>query len=240
MVESLHLYLHDEHYQAQMSCLELTIHTNRLDLLHLLHDGGAVIPAQAFQLAVETAGLDMLRYLDSEKNKAGENFVMDYIASESFEVGKMELLLANNLVQLRARDLHVAIHRHSRRITDLLIRFGCPVNDTTVDNAVAAWDFTLAERLMASHACRPTRVAYEWLFTGGLCRCCFAGFYPAESDEFYIGKLNWILSATGADTGFLSFAEMETDAAWSILLPRVSSAVVHWFKNQCKSKRQRC
>lgn len=239
VVHSVDLYLHDEYLHAEMHCLELAIHTNRLDLLHLLNVGGAVFPQHAFALAVDTGGLDMLRYLQSENIVPDDEFVMHYMSHVDFDAEKLELLLQNNLVQLKHRDLQAAIHHRSTRTTNILIRFGCPVNDTTVDNAIAAWDFALAERLMVSHACRPTEVAYLWLFTGGLCTCCVQGFYPAASDEFYVGKLNWIYSATGFETGFNSFSDMEADEDWSIILPRVSSTIVRWFKGHYNKKRRR-
>ncbi|CAM9701205.1 unnamed protein product [Ectocarpus sp. 6 AP-2014] len=239
VVQSLDLYIHDDYFHADMSCMELAIHRSRLDLLHLLNAGGADFPENAFALAVHNGGLDMLRYLKSEDIKPGDDFVMNYMSGVDFDANKLQLLLQNNLVQLGYRDLHVAIHRRSTRTTNRLIQFGCPVNDATVDNAVAAWDFAIADRLMVSHMCRPTNLAYLWLFTGGLCSCCVHGLYPAANDEFYVGKLNWIYSATRFEIGFNSFSEMEADANWSIMLPRVSRNIVRWFKDHFNNKKQR-
>lgn len=239
VVQTLDLYIHDEYFHAQMSCMELAIHTNRLDLLHLLNAGGADFPGNAFALAVNNGGLDMLRYLNSEDIVPEDDFVMNYMSHVAFDADKLDLLLQNNLVQLEHRDLQVAIYRRRGRATNVLIQLGCPVNDTTVDNAVAAWDFAIAESLMVSHMCRPTKLAYLWLFTGGLCACCVHGFYPAANDEFYVGKLNWIYSATGFEIAFNSFSEMEADADWSVLLPRVSHTIVSWFKGHFKKKRRR-
>ena len=240
---SLKHYSGESYYHAEITCLELAIRMNQLGMVHLLYQGGATIPSYAFAIAVETSGLDMLRYLKSEKSKPDENFLTDYISSERFSVDTMALLLKHDLVQLSAQDLQHAIHNNSRRVTDLLHRFGCPVNDETIDHAVAVWNFELAKGLMESHGCHPTARAYEWLFTGGLCTRCVEGFYPTGADDFYLRKLDWIYSAMNGETGFQSISEMEDDPSWAVLLPRVSRAVVQWFNDHCnmsKKKRQRC
>lgn len=240
---SLKHYVEESYYHADITCLELAIRMDRLGVVHLLYEGGAAVPAYAFAIAVETSGLDMLRYLKSDKSQPDEDFLIDYISSESFSVDTIQLLLDNGLVEPRAHDLQQALHTNSGRTVELLLQFGCPVNNETIDHAVATWDFSLATRLMASHACHPTAQAYEWLFTAGLCSCCVQGFYPTVADDFYLGKLDWIFHATNGDLGFGSFSEMGRDAAWAILLPRLSTVIVEWFKdrfNACKQKKQRC
>lgn len=240
---SLRHYVGESYYHANITCLELAIRMNQLGMVHLLYEGGATVPSYAFAIAVETSGLDMLRYLKSEKCKPDHDFLIDYISSESFSVDTVALLLENGLVELSAHDLQQAIHTNSSRTMDLLLQFGCPVDNETIDHAVSTWNFELARGLMASHGCRPTAQAYEWLFTGALCTCCVEGFYPNGADDFYIRKLDWIYSATNGETGFESISEMEDDPSWAFLLPRVSRAVVQWFNDHCnmsKKKKQRC
>ena len=240
---SLKQYVETRYYHADITCLELAIRMNQLGMVHLLYQGGATVPSYAFAIAVETAGLDMLRYLKSEKSKPDENFLIDYMSSQSFNVDTMALLLKNELVEVSAQDLQQAIHANNSRATELLHRFGCPVDDETIDHAVAVWNFGLANRLMESHGCHPTARAYEWLFTGGLCTRCVEGFYPTGADDFYIRRLDWIYAATNGETGFESISDMEDDPSWAVLLPRVSKAVVQWFNDHCnmsKNKRQRC
>lgn len=219
--------------------MELSIRTNRLDILQLLHDAGAVIPAYAFALAVESANLDILRYLDSVKRPPGDGFIADYVACEEFDITTLELLLDRGIVELHTRDLEHAIHTRMKPVIDLILRHGCSVHDETIDHAIAAWDCALAATLMSSHPCRPTSDAYGWLFTGGLCECCVAGFYPVATDDFYLAKLEWIYSATAGDIGFKSMAEMEADPPWSVLFERVSGNIKAWFENHFDSKRQR-
>lgn len=239
VVESLTMYVTDKYYQSDISCVQLAIRTNRLDILKVLHEGGALIPSYAFPLAVETANMDMLRYLETVKGTPDEDFVIDYISCAEFDSQTLELLLKNGLVQLDARDLQHAIHIRNKHTIDLLLQYGCAVEDETIDYAVAAWDFRLADSLMASHGCRPTKTSYQWLFTGGLCECCVAGFYPEGADDLYLRKLDWVYSATGGKLEFGSMSEMQSDACWSILLGRVSTRVVRWFEACMASKKQR-
>lgn len=239
VVDSLTAYVTSDYFQSDMGCVELSIRTNRLDILRVLHVAGAAIPASAFALAVETANLDILRYLESVKRSPGDGFVADYVSCKEFDITTLELLLDRGIIELHARDLQQAIHTRMKPVTDLMLRHGCSVHDETIDHAIAAWDFALAANLMSSHACRPTRNAYEWLFTGALCECCVAGFYPVANDAFYLAKLDWIYSATDGHIGFKSMAEMETNPAWSILFERVSGNIKAWFEKRVDSKKQR-
>lgn len=229
VARSLTTYVTCDYYRSDMGCVELSIRTNRLDVLRTLHEAGAIIPAHAFAVAVESANLDILRYIESVKLSPGDGFIADYIGCEEFDITTLELVLELGVIKLYARDLQQAIHARMDHVTDLMLQYGCAVHDETIDHAVAAWDFTLAERLMSSHTCRPTRNAYEWLFTGGVCECCATGFYPTTTDDFYLSKLEWIYSSTGRHVGFKTMADMENNPSWSILFKRVSPKIKAWF-----------
>lgn len=239
VVRSLTAYATCSYYEWDMGCVELSIRTNRLDTLQMLRDAGATIPPQAFALAVESANLDILRYLDSVKATSEEGFIADYIGCEDFDITTLERLLETGVVKLHARDLQYAIHTRMKPVVDVMLRNGCAVLDETIDHAVAVWDFALAATLMSSHTCRPTRKAYEWLFTGGVCECCATGFYPVTTDAFYLAKLEWIFSATGSHLGFKTMGEMEMDPFWSVLFERVSGNIRAWFEKHVDCNKQR-
>lgn len=226
------MYVIDVFYFADVGNVELAVLKNREDILQLLHEAGAALPMDIFRLAVDTCNLKMLGYILKVKGPPASDFVVNYMLSERFDILKLELLLTNGFVHLRACDLQHAIHSHKKPLTDLLIKFDCPIDDHTVDHAVAAWDFGMASRLVESHGRCPTEKAYEWLFTGGLCESCVTGLYPKETDGFYIDKLNWLYSVTGGKTGFFSFSDMEATPSWSKILQRLSTGVKSWFRHR--------
>jgi len=234
VVSLIHMFVMDVHYFADVACVELAVLTNREDILQLLHKAGAALPMDIFDLAADTCNLNMLRYLLKVKGPPAADFVVNYIVSERFDIRKLELLLVNGFLNLRACDLQQAIHTRKKPLVDLLLQFDCPVDDHTVDHAVAAWDFGLASSLVESHGRRPTKKAYEWLFTGGVCECCVTGLYPKWTDAFYIDKLNWLYFVTGGEVGFSSFSDMEGTPSWSKILERLSTSVKSWFRCRLK------
>jgi len=116
--------------------------------------------ADVVSLMVDTCNLKMLRYILTVKGPPAADFVVNYMLSERFDIRKLELLLMNGFVHLQACDLQQAIHSRKKPLTDLLLKFGCPIDDHTVDHAVAAWDFAMASSLVEFHGVRPTAKAY--------------------------------------------------------------------------------
>jgi len=232
VVSLMRMYVIDVFYFSDVGNVELAVLKNREDILQLLHEAGAALPMDIFRLAVDTCNLKMLRYILTVKGPPAADFVVNYMLSERFDIRKLELLLMNGFVHLQACDLQQAIHSRKKPLTDLLLKFGCPIDDHTVDHAVAAWDFAMASSLVEFHGVRPTAKAYEWLFTGGLCESCVTGLYPKETDGFYVDKLNWLYSVTGGKTGFDSLSDMEATPSWSKILERLSTGVKSWFRSR--------
>lgn len=123
-------------------------------------------------------------------------------------------LLRGRRVKIDTRALDIALTLRRNKMVDLLLKFGAPVCDLTIDRMISEWDFERARSLMASHGCRPTPNAYLWLFSQGVdsdsillwdTECIQLDF-----DDVYLEGLDLIFSTQeyALPAGFQSFREM--------------------------------
>ncbi len=146
-------------------------------------------------------------------------------------MGTAEFVLQHRLVTIDEGCLSTAICSARMDLFELLLRHGAPVSDHHVDLAMGERNFSLVDRLVRVHGCRPTPRAYQVLLTLGASEDSLYenGVKEIQPDAFYLQKLGWIYS-TGCRLEFDSFAAMQSDWKWELVLSFFSEAIVDWFK----------
>lgn len=241
--ETLHAYVEDTYFRPvrdnRISSVDLAVAKNRLDILQVLREAGGRFNGDvSLRFAVNTGNADLVNYLEQEGCAPTGGVLSEYLIEIPHSLEYITYLLRGRLVKIDTRALDIALTLRKSKMVDLLLRFGAPVCDLTIDRAISEWDFERARSLMATHVCRPTPSAYLWLFSQGVdadqVLWWDADDVQLEFDNVYLEGLELIFSAQdyAPPAGFQSFGEMMADRAWAIVLKRVSSQVVQWFKDR--------
>lgn len=241
--EMLNAYVEDRYFrpvrERSLNSVDLALAKNRLDIVQVLRRvGGSFRGDTSLRFAVNTGNADLVRYLEQEGCAPEGGLLSDYLIEIPDSLEYIEYLLQNKRVEVDTRTIDLALSLRRNSVVDLLLKFGAPVADITIDRAIAEWDFERARSLMASHGCRPTHKAYFWLFSQGvdadLMLGWCAGDLQLDFDDVYLEGLELIFSANNyaLPLGFGSFRQMWQNRVWSVLLQCMSSEVVQWFKDR--------
>lgn len=235
-------FMNEEFYHSMeaMSCMELAIRKNRLDIVRVLREHGGEFEEDSdypgsFSVALQLGNSEMLLYLKDAGCVIGEDTLYEYIShmypEYEFDISIVEFVLQHRLVTIEEGCLSTAIYNGRMDLLELLLQHEAPVCDDHVDEAVAKRNFSLVDRLMRVHGCRPTPRAYEFVLTHGASEDSLHenGVGDIQEDAFYLQKLGWVHS-TGCRLEFDSFAAMQSDWMWGLILSYFSEAVVNWFR----------
>lgn len=235
-------FMNEEFYHSMeaMSCMELAIRKNRLDIVRVLREHGGEFEedsdyAGSFSVALQLGNSEMLLYLKDAGCFIGESTLYEYIShmypDYEFDMSTVEFVLRHRLVQIDEGCLFTAIYHGRMDLLELLLQYEAPVRDHHVDTAVAKRNFSLAERLMRVQGCHLTARAYEFVLTRGASEDSLHenGVGDIQEDAFYLQKLSWVYS-TGCRLEFDSFEAMQSDWKWALIFSYFSEAVVDWFR----------
>ena len=225
------------HPDEGMSCMELAIRKNRLDIVQVLREHGGEFQQDAdtlgsFARAMRQGNCEMLLYLKGAGCVIENGALYEYTGDgRRFDMSTVEFVLQHRLVTIDEGCLSRAIYNGRMDLLELLLQHEAPVCDDHVDTAVAKRNFSLADRLMRVHGCRPTPRAYEFVLTRGASEDSLHenGVGDIQEDAFYLQKLSWVYS-TGCRLEFDSFAAMQSDWKWTLIFSYFSEAVVDWFR----------
>ena len=240
--ETLHAYVEDKYFRPirdrRIGSVDLALFKGRLDIVQVLRKAGGRFNGDvSLQFAVNTGDADLVRYLEQEGCTPTGGALSEYFAEED-NLDYITYLLRNKLVSIDTRAVDIALALRKSKIVDLLLTFGAPVCDSTIDRAISEWDFERARSLMASHGCRPTPNAYLFLFSQGVdveqVLWWDSDGMHLDFDDVYLEGLELIFCAQdyAPPAGFQSFEEMMASRAWAIVLQSVSSEVLQWFKDR--------
>lgn len=238
--ELLHAYVEDKYFrQKRITCVDLALSKNRLDMVKVLRKAGGRFRGDvSLRLAVNTGNHATVRYLEKEGCVPDGGVLSLYLLEIPDSLQYIQYLLENKFVEIDNCSLGYALSLKRANMVDLLLRFGAPVADITIDQAIAEWDFERARSLMARYGCRPTPKAYFWLFSQGvdvdLMMSLDTGALQLDFDEVYLEGLELIFCATDyrLPLGFETFQDMEESRVWSVILKWLSSDVVQWFRDR--------
>lgn len=242
-----------------MSCIDAAITRNRLDIVRVLREAGAVLsrgeyPVDSTQLALATCNIEMMQYLKNEglrmdgrtlfdaiktNNREMIQFILDagclvpnrgevamffsreYFHTVEASVPIIEFVLDKHLVEVDDLRIRSAmLNTENRPVVDMLLSRGYSVEDDTVDDAIEAWDFDFAERLMRVYGRIPTAAAYKCLVLQGF------HYSGAEFEHLdfavCLERLEW-LHSLGCPVGFETFADMQRDMGWAFVFAEMAS-----------------
>lgn len=241
--ETLHAYVEDKYFRPlrdrSMSAVDLALAMDRLDIVRVLRKAGGRFNGDAsLCAAVNTGDAELVRYLEQEGCTPTGHVLSEYLVEMPDNIDYITYLLRRKLVYVDARALDIALTLRKNNMVDLLLSFGAPVCDSTIDRAISEWSFERARSLMASYGCRPTANAYLFLFSQGVdveqVLWCDPEDLHLDFDDVYLEGLELIFSSQeyAPPVGFESFGDMMANRVWAIVLQNVSSEVVQWFKDR--------
>lgn len=263
VAKSIELFFGDDDLRRSptrgMSCMDVAITRNRLDIVRVLCEAGAVLsrgeyPVDSTQLALATGNMEMVQYLKNEGLRMDGRVLFDSIKTNNTEmiqfildagcvvptkweiemffsrdyfhtvegsVPTIELLLDKHLVEVDDLRIRSAmLNSENRPVVDMLLSRGYSVGDGTVDDAIEAWDFDFAQRIMQEYGCIPTAAAYRCLVLQGF------HYSGAEFEHLdfavCLERLNWLYSL-GCPVGFETFADMQSDMGWAFIFAEMAS-----------------